>query len=723
MSESPQSILKSVFGYDEFRPLQKEIIANVLARRDTLVIMPTGGGKSLCYQIPALLFDGLTIVVSPLISLMKDQVEQLKEVGVAAEFLNSSLLPEEYERIVQDVRAHRIKLLYVAPEGLLTPRMFNLLQSQQVDCLTIDEAHCISEWGHDFRPEYRRLVDVRAQFPAAVCIALTATATPRVQQDIMQSLHFDQSNEFIGSFNRENLFLQVVPKNDPSRQVVHFLEQHAEQSGIIYCFSRRQVNELAAFLAAYNYSVLPYHAGLADEERKKNQELFIRDDVQIIVATIAFGMGINKPNVRFVIHYDLPKNIESYYQEIGRAGRDGLRADCLLLFSYADQQKIRYFIDQKQDAHERRNALDHLEALIRYAESDACRRAPILTYFGENYTQQTCGMCDNCLAEKEQHVDISVAAQKFLSCVKRTKELFGAMHIIDVLRGSESKKVMDFGHQHISTYGIGKEFSKQQWLQLAHQFISQDLLFKEVDYGSLKITEKGADVLFRGKKVYGRLEEYVETRTTGIEYDTRLFDILRARRKQIADRQNVPPYVIFSDRSLIEMATFFPQSRDQFLDISGVGISKLNRYGHLFLKIIRNFCEEHNIAERPKKPQLSLPTHQASGKKRFQQVGEAFCAGRSIAELAREYNVKMQTITRHLYDYVKAGNPIPFKQLLEGIDISAEQQQTVLAAFERLGVDYLAPVFEALNGGVSYDALHVMRLYCLAAKNSRAETM
>ena len=718
LPQSPHSILKSTFGYDEFRPLQKDIIDNVLAKRDTLVIMPTGGGKSLCYQIPALLFDGLTIVVSPLISLMKDQVEQLKEAGVAAEFLNSSLSPQEYNRVVYDVRAKSVKLLYVAPEGLLTPRMFDLLKSQDIDCLTIDEAHCISEWGHDFRPEYRKLVDVRTKFPDAVCIALTATATPRVQKDIMQSLNFDESNEFIASFDRDNLYLQVVPKNDPSRQVIRFLQGHANQSGIIYCFSRRQVDELSAFLAAQNYSVLPYHAGLSDQERKKNQELFIRDDVQIIVATIAFGMGINKPNVRFVIHYDLPKNIESYYQEIGRAGRDGLRADCLLLFSYADPQKIRYFIDQKEDPQERRNALEHLEALLRYAESDACRRAPLLTYFGENYTKQDCGMCDNCLEEKAQHVDVTVAAQKFLSCIKRTREIFGANHIIDVLRGSENKKVLDFGHQNLSTYGIGKEYSKQQWIQLARQFISQDLLYKDVDYGSLKITEKGAAVLFQNEKVTARLEEaqIATGSTTALDYDKPLFEELRNKRKALADRQNIPPYVIFSDRSLIEMAAYFPQSKESLLDITGVGANKLHRYGDIFLRIIRRYCEEHRIDEKPKSAQLSLQPRKTAGKKRFQQVGEAFCEGRSITELANESNVKKQTITRHLFDYIRAGYTIPAQQLLDEVSLSEEEREKVMSVFAKLGTDYLSPVFDALKGRVSYNNLHLLRMYIMAKK-------
>ncbi len=433
---TPASILKETFGYDTFRPLQREVIENVLARRDTLAIMPTGGGKSLCYQIPALLFEGLTVVVSPLISLMKDQVEQLRAFGVPALFLNSSLAPQEYQENMDYIRRGEVKLLYVAPESLLTPRILSLLDSIQVDCLTIDEAHCISEWGHDFRPEYRQLVAVRQRFPKAVCLALTATATERVRQDIRTTLKFASSNEFIASFNRENLYIEVVRKRDPIEQTIQILEKHKDQSGIIYCFSRRQVDELAAYLAAQEYSVRPYHAGLEDAERKANQETFIRDDAQIIVATIAFGMGINKPNVRFIIHFDLPKSIESYYQEIGRAGRDGLPAHCTLLFNYSDVAKINYFIDQKE-GNEKQVAIGHLDAIVRYAEDElTCRRKPLLNYFGESYEAQSCSNCDNCTSAPTELTDITIYAQKFLSCVKRADERFGAGHITDILLGS-----------------------------------------------------------------------------------------------------------------------------------------------------------------------------------------------------------------------------------------------------------------------------------------------
>ena len=600
MISRAKTVLGDIFGYDEFRPLQREIIGNVLKKRDTLVIMPTGGGKSLCYQIPALIFKGLTIVVSPLISLMKDQVEQLTELGVPAVVLNSSLSNEEYSRNLERVKKNGVKLLYLAPEALLTPGMLSMLSSLQVDCLAIDEAHCISEWGHDFRPEYRQLVRVRSRFPFATCVALTATATPRVQEDIKNNLKFDASNEFIASFNRENLFIQVTPKNNPTSQTIEFLRNYPDQSGIIYCFSRRQVDDLYETLKSRGYSVRPYHAGLSNTKRTQNQELFIRDDVQIIVATIAFGMGINKPNVRFVIHFDLPKNIETYYQEIGRAGRDGLRAHCLLLFSYADIQKIKYFINQKDD-HEQQVANIHLNSMLQFAETNGCRRIPLLTYFGEDYSTEKCDMCDNCLAGEKKLVDITIPAQKFLSCVKRADEIFGANHIIDVLRGSQSKKVLKFGHTTLSTYGIGKEYSRKQWFHLARQFIQKGLIVQDTKYGSLKLTEKAYDVLKGRELVFGILEEEhfpdrkEKKKKYEYEHDHVLFEKLRKRRKELADKAGIPPYVIFPDKTLIEMAAFFPRSRESLLHIHGVGSVKYNKYGTIFMNIIDEYCQEHNI--------------------------------------------------------------------------------------------------------------------------------
>jgi ATP-dependent DNA helicase RecQ len=613
MIDQARSILKSVFGYDEFRPLQSDIIANIIAKTDALVVMPTGGGKSLCYQIPALLFEGLTIVISPLISLMKDQVEQLTQSGVAAAVLNSSLSAEAYRRNIRLVKQKKAKLLYLAPEALLKSHMLALLSAVKVECLAIDEAHCISQWGHDFRPEYRRLAEARDHFSDAVCVALTATATPRVREDIQTSLHMANGREFTASFNRENLFIRILPKNNPVDQTIQFLRRFPDQSGIIYCYSRKQVEDLNAILENEGFSVRPYHAGLSDLDRHGNQEAFTRDDVQIIVATIAFGMGIDKPNVRFVVHFDLPQNIENYYQEIGRAGRDGLRSHCLMLFSYGDVQKIKYFIDQKND-HEKRVANIHLSSLIRLAETEVCRRLPLLQYFGEDYTIDQCHMCDNCLSDEKDLVDITIDAQKFLSCVKRTGERFGSNHLIDVLRGSQAKRVLQFGHHKLSTYGIGESYSKKQWQQLSRQFLHRGLMVQDMEFGSLKLTAKGWDVLKGDLKVKGELDQTSAAapsapqpaRLDDLDYDWKLFEILRQTRKKLADKSGVPPFVIFTDKALVEMAAFFPQSSENLLDIHGVGTVKAEKFGALFMQVIGSYCRENQIQERPKSPNRLL---------------------------------------------------------------------------------------------------------------------
>ncbi len=603
MIKQAKTILKNVFGYEEFRFLQQEIIGNVLSRKDSLVIMPTGGGKSLCYQIPALIFKGLTIVVSPLISLMEDQVNQLTALGIDAVVLNSTLSSKEYQENVARIKRNEVRLLYLAPETLMMQRTLTLLSSLQVDCFTIDEAHCISEWGHDFRPEYRQLIEGRKRFPEAVCVALTATATPRVQKDIKESLQFKKSDNFIAGFNRKNLFLQIVPKNRPAEQTLEFIKKFPNQSGIIYCLARRQVDELSEILSSEGFSVKPYHAGLSDQERQENQKSFIRDDVQIMVATIAFGMGINKPNVRFVLHYDLPQNIESYYQQIGRAGRDGLHAICLFLFSYADIQKIKFFISQKEVS-EQRMAAVHLNAIVGLAETDECRRIPLLQYFGEDYKTPKCEMCDNCLTEKKPAINVTIPAQQFLSCVKRTGEVFGAGHIIDVLRGSKAQNILKRNHQELSTYGIGKEYSKKQWFHLSRQFIQKDLLFQDMEFGSLKLTSKAWEVLRENQDVFARLEEKQKNQTrheaSDLIYNHDLFELLRQQRKKLADTSNLPPYIIFPDKTLIEMATFFPQSKDIMLELHGVGSVKFERYGQTFLNLICKYCEINQIEEKSK---------------------------------------------------------------------------------------------------------------------------
>ncbi len=713
-----RSLLKEIFGYDEFRSLQEEIIGSILERRDALVIMPTGGGKSVCYQIPALIFEGLTVVVSPLISLMKDQVDQLRALGIDAVVLNSTLAPEEYRENMDLIRCGKAKLLYIAPESLMKNEILSLLDSVRLECLAVDEAHCISEWGHDFRPEYRQIAAVRRRFPSAVCVALTATATERVRGDIKKSLHMENPRDFIASFNRENLFFQVVPKKDPLSQTLEFLEKNPDHSGIIYCFSRNQVELLAERLAESGFSVRPYHAGLPDEVRRKNQELFLRDDVRIMVATIAFGMGIHKTNVRFVIHFDLPKSIESYYQETGRAGRDGLPAQCLLLYSFSDVHKIRYFIDQKSDETEKKVAGAHLNALLAYADSDRCRRIPLLAHFGEEYGSGPCGACDNCVSPREPGDDITVPAQMFLSCMVRTGERFGMMHLIDVLRGSESQKILDFRHHTLPTYGVGKEYSKKEWQGLARQFVGRGLIFQDLDnYGCLKLTEKGGAVLRGEEKVLGYLRRESGTeagvKTHREDYDTALFDLLRAKRKELAEEENVPPYIIFSDKTLAGMASFFPQSRESLLAVHGVGTRKLERYGDAFLRIVMEYCRENGKQDLcGKRPVKAAPLKSP----KYLMVGKAFNAGSSIADLMAEHGVKRITILNHLYDYLRDGHHLRsagFEPLPEG---GRERADAVFKAFDRAGAEYLRPAFELLEGTVPFDDLAFYRLYYLSCK-------
>lgn len=725
MEKKPQQILERVFGYSSFKPLQREVIDNVLHKSDTLVIMPTGGGKSLCYQIPALIFDGLTVVISPLISLMKDQVRQLIEFGVPAVFLNSSLSVEEYQENVSRVLHNQVRLLYISPESLLNPSLLALLSNVEVDCLTVDEAHCISQWGHDFRPEYRQLVGARERFPEAVCLALTATATPRVRADIRQCLHFNTSGEFVASFNRENLFLEVIPKRDAVAQTIQFIQRFPNQSGIIYCFTRRQVDELAEVLQGMGFSVRPYHAGLSDEDRKLNQELFIRDDVQIIVATIAFGMGINKPNVRFVVHYDLPQSIENYYQEIGRSGRDGLPAHCLLLYNYADKVKLQFIIENKDDPQQRRIAQLHLGALVSFAESDVCRRIGLLRHFGEAYQQDNCGMCDNCCQEGREQVDITVPAQMFLSCVKRTGERFGFSHVAHVLRGSMDKKVLQHGHQNLSTHGIGKDISHKQWLRLGSQLLNKGLLERDAEFGGLKLTQKAYEFLKGSGPLYGFLEREQALATAhGLEaraergeakFDRELFELLRARRKALADAAGVPPSVIFHDRTLIEMATCYPRSLESLSVLYGVGENKLKKYAQAFLEAIAAYCDERGLQERSLRQEMgALSRSSMEQKPRHVEVGEMFNAGRSVEEIAAHFGVKIATVVENLYRYSQQGHTLRTENFFDLTSVLPEQQERVLAAFNEHGSQYLKPVYEALGQSISYDDLKVLRLQYLS---------
>ena len=715
-STDPLTVLQEVFGFDDFRPMQEEIVEELLEKRDSLAVMPTGSGKSLCYQLPALLFPGLTVVVSPLISLMEDQVAQLHELEIPAAYLNSTLSYNQYLTVTEQVRKGQIKLLYAAPETLLRPETLLLLEQSQVDCLTIDEAHCISEWGHDFRPEYRQLIEVRRRLPDAACLAVTATATDRVREDIKTSLAIPDAQEWIAGFDRDNLFLAVQLKTNVVEQTLDFLEQHKGESGIIYCATRRQVDSLSAQLQDEGYSVLPYHAGLDAHTRHDHQRRFSRDDVDIIVATIAFGMGINKSNVRFILHVDLPKDLESYYQQIGRAGRDGLPADCLLLYSYEDVRTIHYFI-QEMSGEQQLGAQLRLQAMLDFAETPLCRRKPLLNYFGEQYEVDNCGNCDNCTGDESELEDLTIPAQMFLSCVKRTGEMFGMTHIIDVLRGSRAKKILERGHDRLSTYNIGTGYSKDEWKHMARQFVQMGLLRKDMKFGSLRLTGKAYDV-FKGEKVMGTLLEKPQPLADmrAGEHDRALFELLRARRKTLADAANLPPFTIFHDRTLVEMATYFPQSERALERIYGVGRAKLQKYAGEFLPIIRNYCVQNNIEEKQRSEtrRQQRPSRVRRGS-RTDQVIELFNEGRSLDEIAREFTIKRSTVIDHLWKAVLSGKEMRSDNLLVYCDIDARLQQQALDAFDELGTDFLRPVYDVLEERVSYDDLHLIRLHYVTA--------
>ena len=619
----PERVLKAVFGYDSFRPFQREIIASVLAGKDTLAVMPTGGGKSLCCQIPALIFDGLTIVVSPLIALMQDQVSALAENGVSAVFLNSTLEWDDYRKSSADIRSGKVKLVYVSPEGLATERMRDLFCSDgvTVSCITIDEAHCISEWGHDFRPDYLELAAVRKRFSDAVCLALTATATASVRADIIKNLGMKNPEIFVASFNRKNIFLDVRPKRDALQQVVRFIENHPDESGIVYCFSRREVDELARTLTDRGFSALNYHAGLSDAERASHQEAFIRDRVLIMVATVAFGMGIDKPNVRFVIHYSVPKSIELYYQEIGRAGRDGLPSHALLLYGEEDVRKIRWFFDESAD---REKSEWLLQSMISYASSKTCLRRSLLSYFGEKAESGDApSCCSVCAAGELPLADVTLPAQKLLSCIVRTRERFGASYVIDVLTGSHSKRISDNGHDSISTWGIGKELPKQEWFSLSEALVDAGYLHKSEDYRVLSLSQKAKRALALRERIelpislsafeaddpspaekraashFGAapfaplrkgMKKSLPSKTVD-QSDTDALCIardLKAWRKKIAEKENVPPYVIFGDRTIADLAAKKPASEKALSGIYGIGAVKAERFGSEIIRIVKN---------------------------------------------------------------------------------------------------------------------------------------
>ena len=585
-------LLKRTFGYDTFRPLQREIIEATLAGQDVFALLPTGGGKSLCFQLPALARPGLTVVVSPRIALMKDQVDALQASGVAATFLNSTLGAEESRARLRGLHRGEYKLLYAAPERLMLEGWVANLQAWQVNCLAIDEAHCVSEWGHDFRPEYRQLATLRAALPGIPVMALTATATERVRADIITHLQLRAPATFVASFNRPNLTYRVIPKDEPLKQIIAFVRLREHESGIIYCASRAAAERVAESLAGRGFAARPYHAGLTGDERAANQESFLRDDTRIICATIAFGMGINKPNVRWIIHHDLPKNIEGYYQETGRAGRDSLPGDCLLLFSAGDVAKQTHFLDEITDEQEQQVARGQLRQIVHYAESAGCRRAELLAYFGETFPLDHCGACDNCLEPRDTY-DGTVVAQKFLSCVYRIAQhsrfSVGLNHIIEVLTGADTDKIRRWGHDQLTTYGIGAERSRPQWAAVGRELMRLGYLTVAAgEYATLELTPEGRDVLRSRTPVLLTQPmalpraKRVTRREGDIECDELLFARLRRFRKQLADQRQVPAYIVFGDNTLRAMARYYPSTADAREGIPGMGEKKRAEFADAF---------------------------------------------------------------------------------------------------------------------------------------------
>ena len=606
MEDKVKAELKKIFGFSQFRRNQEIIVDNLLNKRNTFVIMPTGAGKSLCYQLPAVVSEGTAIVISPLIALMKNQVDQLNAIGVNAHFLNSTLNKSEVTKVKSEVLKKLTKLLYVAPESLTKEENIAFLKSAHLSFVAIDEAHCISEWGHDFRPEYRRIKSIVAQIaPNLPIIALTATATPKVQQDIQRNLQMEEADLFKSSFNRTNLFYEVRPKvkNESKTALIKFIKQHKGKSGIIYCLSRKKVEEIAALLKVNQINAAPYHAGLDSPIRIKNQDDFLNEELDVIVATIAFGMGIDKPDVRYVIHYDVPKSLEGYYQETGRAGRDGLEGHCLMFYRHEDIVKLDKF-NKDKPVTERENAKILLQEMAAYSETGVCRRKFILNYFGE-IMHDDCGFCDNCKREREtfEGMDLLVTA---LESVKLTNERFGLDHLVDVIQGKTNDYTQSYKHDQLSVFGKGKDEDEKTWTTVIRQAMVLDFLEKDIEnYGLLRLTEKGDEFLDAPYKVelyrdqdFAKMMEADQAEidiSTGVAYDEKLFELLKAERKKVAKSRNLPPFVIFQDPSLEEMATVYPTTKEDLAQIIGVGMGKVAKFGAPFLKVIATYVEENEI--------------------------------------------------------------------------------------------------------------------------------
>jgi ATP-dependent DNA helicase RecQ len=693
---------------------QQAAIETVLAKKDCVVLMPTGGGKSLCFQIPALIADGLTLVISPLIALMKDQVDALRNNGVEAAFLNSTQTTPEQVEVFRGVRSGKLKLLYVAPERLLASgdQFLDFLKTIKISLFAIDEAHCISSWGHDFRPEYMQLAKLKLHFPEIPLIALTATADDLVRTDIVERLNIKKAQVFVSSFNRPNIFYAVEPKKNSYSQLLNYLDKRKDESGIIYCLSRKSVENLAEDLRDAGFSALPYHAGLSKEEREKNQELFLKDDVKIIVATIAFGMGIDKSNVRFVVHCDLPKNIESYYQETGRAGRDGLQSDALLFFSWGDLVKLEGFAKVEGNQTQSEIMLKKLKIMGNFGDLKTCRRKFLLNYFSED-TTENCGNCDNCNTTFERF-DGTIIAQNALKAVNQTGQRFGLNYIIEFIRGSRAKTVRD-EHKNLPAYGIGADISKENWFQYLRDLMSQGFLRQtDGEYPTIVLTQKSEDVLLGNVlveliKVTAKAEKKSSlVSEVSHPYFADLFDNLKKVRMVLAKGENVPPYIIFSDTTLVELATFLPHDYSEMRKISGVGDLKLQKYGVDFIQEIKKYCKANGLASKidlkiPKRERKVHAKRDEKGDSTYDISLKMFKQGSSVSDIAKLREMAVSTIETHLVRFIPTGD-IELQEIVE-----LEKAEIIRDTILNFGEDAtLGKVKEKLGDNYSYGEIRAV---------------
>jgi ATP-dependent DNA helicase RecQ len=711
--------LRNVFGFQGFRPNQEFIVKSILSGRDVFAVMPTGGGKSLCYQLPAKIMEGTAVVISPLISLMKDQVDAALENGIPAAFMNSSLSADEVADIYRLLGRNKMKLLYIAPERFAMSHFLEILKSVPISLFAIDEAHCISEWGHDFRPDYLSLSAIPKMFPGIPISAFTATATQTVQEDIIKKLGLRTPEIVRASFDRPNLFYEVKRKSRIDQQILDFLKEHLSEPGIIYRTTRDSVTDMADLLVSKGIKALPYHAGLTTEERNKNQDAFNRDEAWVIVATIAFGMGIDKSNIRFIIHADLPKNIESYYQETGRAGRDGEPAHCILFFSPGDIPKIRYFIDQVTDEKERSISMEKLNQMVGFAMHNVCRRKQLLSFFGEEYLLDNCTSCDICSGNVER-VDITVDAQIIMSAMSRTRERFGAGHVVDIVTGADTKRMRELQHHEIKTYGAGKDKDKRHWRFVIDELLAQGLIRQDGDrYPVLKLTPKGSDVLYGREQIAAIKREDIRRnkdakRLESGHDDQILFEKLRLLRKKIAEEHQVPPYVIFSDRTLHEMCHYYPKSSSDMRRISGVGDVKLERYGKYFVQEIEKYLNENTGISIPG-GQFPGPAGMTSPKKKkgetIEKTYEFYSKGLSIEEIAQERNLSPATIAGHIEKLMMSGFDIDIDRLVDKL-----KRQKIEEIFLKMQQWNLNPIVEYFGGTVGYEEARLVRAYLMCRK-------